>query len=614
MRGCAPGQGYDPCVGCTGSPSVILNPSSVTYPSGQGGYLSVTGSSDPSAPAGSLYYNTTSKTLMVKKDASWVSVGSTYTAGNQLAITGPVIGVIAQPTFERLIIDAPTLASHVELILSQGEDIENRWAVSSRGTSSNFEIWRSNSGGWGSQPALKILYADNTINIPTELSIGNLAPANLPTNSLGVERNLTIGGGYLARESITSCPENTHFVNFNNNTVVDEYECFAPMENKNGSALISGFLGVYGQIKVEGNASITEGLKVNPAENTKSARLAEYIVIDGLDIDAPAAGTPTTSSLYNPLEQYAIKVADEDQYEWFSVRRTSYDAPGTPDSSTHPAVEVRTPGRLVATQLVAGGAGPAINILNWPYAALSLGGTLATSKAVVGSSASDYTLGNTVGDAVLRVHARYNGVLATQDLFKLTTSSDTGTSTTRFSVDRNGNVSGSGRLTMDGGMSQLTLSNSGNDITGSGGGILQVGDVSPTGIYLRFDKNEISSFNGTLNLNQNGSGGSSFPVRVYGDLKADKDLDVDGVIKAGSSNLPITSSGGGLKLANLANEDFDSAGKGYMMFGAKGGTSCATVCGNHGLQCDVAFLVSGGDFPSKNCSDTNSTRNCFCKG
>ena len=101
-RICPTGQTYNECTGCTGARVVELSPAS-----SQGGYLTVTGSSDPgSATIGSIYYKTgTDAGLKVKTSSTgaWQSVGgSTYTGVGNISVSGSAINTVSNPTFAHI--------------------------------------------------------------------------------------------------------------------------------------------------------------------------------------------------------------------------------------------------------------------------------------------------------------------------------------------------------------------------------------------------------------------------------------------------------------------------------------------------------------------------------
>ncbi len=169
---------------------------------------------------------------------------------------------------------------------------------------------------------------------------------------VGIETRLTVGGSYSNPIAGACIPPQVH-LNFDEDdpVVIDDGECYWPPSGAAGVAVVGGDLAVLRGARVKedlfttGRNSFTGGegvpfiLGLGPIEgdeDTAAAQLDNYLLIRNMDVDGPPAGGTTT----NPSEQYAIRVMDENNQEWFSVRRTGYMAGElTP-------VEVRTSGGL----------------------------------------------------------------------------------------------------------------------------------------------------------------------------------------------------------------------------------------------------------------------------
>lgn len=253
--------------------------------------------------------------------------------------------------------------------------------------------------------------------------------------------------------------------------------------------------------------------------------------------------------------------------------------------------------------------------------------------------------------SLITANARYNSFGTGEYLIELLTASETNIPTRRFTVDKNGNladianITASGNLALNGTITGATnITASGNLVAGGSlqvnGGITSVGNVAFTngstagnitsrangGVMrlrvtegvrsMAFDDASIQTESGDLLLQEFGGN-----VRAYNDLNVDDNLDIGGVIKAGTYDIQITSPGGGLKMTELANEDFDKTTKGMLTFTVKGSVSCTDVChDHHGLVCsDVLQLEATGLNPTTlwvGCGDAYSDafRMCFCKG
>ncbi len=74
----------------------------------------------------------------------------------------------------------------------------------------------------------------------------------------------------------------------------------------------------------------------------------------------------------------------------------------------------------------------------------------------------------------------------------------------------------------------------------------------------------------------------------------------------------VIGAAGDLRMDGLDGADFDSASKGYMIFG-KSSTSytCTNICTSHGLACSLAYEAGG---VSSTCSATSpGILYCWCE-
>ncbi|MBI2552833.1 hypothetical protein HYW17_06070, partial [Candidatus Uhrbacteria bacterium] len=194
-------------------------------------------------------------------------------------------------------------------------------------------------------------------------------------------------------------------------------------------------------------------------------------------------------------------------------------------------------------------------------------------------------------DVLIEGRALHSGMHPTGDyLLHLSTYADNESSrTNRFTVDRDGDVVASGSITAD----ATTLSS-----------LTVTGSATVDGVL---------NANSTLNVNG--------MATIDGAFNANSTLDVGGIIRAGTSNAQITSAAGGLKMAELANEDWNEADEGWLSVYRRSGQTCATVCDNHGLVCRLAFTFnetsSGSNAYTLNtarCDSTSSGAFCMCGG
>ncbi len=257
--------------------------------------------------------------------------------------------------------------------------------------------------------------------------------------------------------------------------------------------------------------------------------------------------------------------------------------------------------------------------------AVSLNGSVSvgqnlTAARILAVGSNNYV--NDTGSSLIRAAARYDSLDQPEEyLLNLVTASDAGVPISRFNVNRDGNVTLRGDLNVNRdlsvtgsirgnfrGNSVFTVGNdTGNISSRTGGGVVRL-RVLDGGASMGLDHANIQTSAGDLILQRYGGG-----VHAYGAL------DVDGTITAGTQNVPITSAGGGLKMAELANEDWDEEDEGWLPVYRRLGQACTTVCSNHGLVCRIAFTfieTSASEYTLDNasCGATNSVALCMCGG
>ncbi|OGL81198.1 hypothetical protein A3B21_02825 [Candidatus Uhrbacteria bacterium RIFCSPLOWO2_01_FULL_47_24] len=103
-------------------------------------------------------------------------------------------------------------------------------------------------------------------------------------------------------------------------------------------------------------------------------------------------------------------------------------------------------------------------------------------------------------------------------------------------------------------------------------------------------------------------------VQQKAELTNEGTLDLEGGLIAGTGNKIIVNTAGGLKMEELANEDWDQNGDGKLIIGVLGGVSCANVCASHGLPCWAAYTLAGAvrGLSGDGCSSTSGYAYCWC--
>ena len=596
ITSCSAGETFDACarggLGACTTPYALVSPSLTHGP--QSGYIAVTGSGNPAAaPLGAVYSYTgggvTPRLRLQVTAGNWQDVGANYTADRNIDIVrlaSNQVAVIPDPTFDKLRIGVPatTLINPGDLALNSGSSLAliaptisgvdtsfkisgpvrsdasslgltinapsgknselrlsqsnaDKWALSLRGGSTNFEVWRNPTGAEGAwvDAPLQINNSTGLVNVTNNLKVGTSATTLLGDEGLGVEKNLSVSGVSLLQ----------------GNTAVG-----ASLSVGEDVVMNSGkTIAIHAPSVAGADTRLIVGGVIRPDADSL-----------GLAVNAPAI-TNAAEVLLGQSNAYrwALSLRPDSEFKDFAIWRNPTGAEGA----------------WVDAPLKISNRDGTVTI----NALLNVNSTqgIIARKLVLSDGGSGNLL-QVAGNASINGNLAINGTLTGVTTFAPLT-------VTTQTID----LSGTGSTAI-------------ND--GSAGGMLRVGSASGNNV-LRVDGNEIStSFGNALNLQANSTG----KVRVYNDLW------INGVLRTGPASVaypngvPLTSATGGLKMAELANEDFNEGAEGLMPFVAGTGNSCTTVCSRHGLACQAATLINSTS--PTTCTATSGTgwRNCYCGG
>ena len=590
ITSCSAGETFDACarggLGACTTPYALVSPSLTHGP--QSGYIAVTGSGNPAAaPLGAVYSYTgggvTPRLRLQVTAGNWQDVGANYTADRNIDIVrlaSNQVAVIPDPTFDKLRIGVPatTLINPGDLALNSGSSLAliaptisgvdtsfkisgpvrsdasslgltinapsgknselrlsqsnaDKWALSLRGGSTNFEVWRNPTGAEGAwvDAPLQINNSTGLVNVTNNLKVGTSATTLLGDEGLGVEKNLSVSGVSLLQ----------------GNTAVG-----ASLSVGEDVVMNSGkTIAIHAPSVAGADTRLIVGGVIRPDADSL-----------GLAVNAPAI-TNAAEVLLGQSNAYrwALSLRPDSEFKDFAIWRNPTGAEGAwldaplqisnPSGNVILSHDLRVSGRVNGQKLV----------LSRTYPPTSSPDITATSLVLAA-----------FGDARIIGDARIDGALAINGAL---------TGVTSFS---------SATLDLSGTGATAITSN------GNGGGMLRIGSAIGNNV-LRVDGNEIStSGSSSLNLQTHSTGW----VRVANDLWANGVLRTGPASVAYPNGVPLTSATGGLKMAELANEDWGAGvgpgPKGTLMIGVGSqddSSHCTTVCQNHGLRCGYTLVI-----------------------